>query len=423
MRSLLRPGHVTRLVASLALLALVTLAAPSARAQCFAPDNLSGGPCCTPTVPVLPSFPSTLMPALGVCWQGCTVASQNTLQVIWTTLVPAATCGQFTTTLSVIDTGSGTTILTGTVNLDYTRTWDEIDNTGLTHQVWRFTAKADLSVPAGSTALICPKPNCISPIGPHPTAFYYGYMDYAGCSAAGPFDNALVLFHNCDRFIHQPGLSSRPGSFHPGSSFAIVAPHSPAQPFVPLNQIASGNPVLGEATRTLRVPGVVPTLCIFEDKIQQASMALQGAGCICTMLANPKQQTLRAFSGVTGCVNSTGQPGQWVSLNVNFPTLPWFHLVSTSIGTWTNPNAYPGPESAWADEGLFVHREACNGQWLEMKYGASTLGGWGAFTAAGPVKAFTDLADNYTAPSVGPFPMPLIGNVMPTDHLIYVNQQ
>ena len=33
---------------------------------------------------------------------------------------------------------------------------------------------------------------------------------------------ALVLFHNCDRFIHRPGLSSRPGAFHPGMSFALV---------------------------------------------------------------------------------------------------------------------------------------------------------------------------------------------------------
>src|SRR6185436_7613862 len=137
---------------------------------------------------------------------------------------------------------------------------------------------------------------------------------------------------------------------------------------------------------------------------------------------NPKQQTLRQFNGTTGCTGG-GALGQWVSLNVNFPVFPWFHMVATSIGTWTSPLVYPGTEQAWVEEGFFVHREPCTGFWVDMKYGASTYGGWGAFTAAvGPVKGFTDLADNYSAPVGGPYPTPLLGSVRPTDRLIYVNQ-
>jgi len=403
----------------LAVLALGELS-PAAPAQCFGPDNLNG-PCCAPVIPTLPPFPGVTLPALGICWQGCVVGTQNPLTVVWAPPVQPF-CGEYQTPLTVIDNGSGTTILTGTLILDYTRTWDEIDPSGLPHQVWRFAAKADLSSPAASTALICPKPNCISPVGPYPSAFFYGYVDYAGCAAAGPFDSVLVLFHNCDRFMHRPGLSDKPGVFHPAGTYGIVAPHFPVQPFVPANLIAPTNPVLGEAVRRVDTLGPPPTFCYAEDKVLQASMVFMGAGCLNTMTAGPKQQTLRQFSGTTGCLNGSGQPGQWVSLNVNFPVFPWYHMVSTSFGTWANPNVYPGQESAWADEGFFVHREVCTGYWVEMKYGGSTLGGWAAFTNAGPVKAFTDLADNYTAPVSGPFPTPVLGSVRPTDHLIYVNQ-
>jgi len=399
------------LLAVVAVLALFAVAS-TLPAQCFGPDNLNG-PCCTPTPALLPPFPGVSMPALGVCWQGCVVGTQNPLTVSWPTPVQP-NCGQFQTPLTVIDTGSGLPILTGTLILDYTRTWDEVDPTGVGHQVWRFTAKADLS--SSGTATICPKPPCLAPIGPHPTAFFYGYVDYAGCNAAGPWETTLVLYHAADRFIHQPGLSDKPGAFHPAGSFAIVAPHSAAQPFVPGNMIAPLNPIMGEAVRRTGVT------CFTEDKVQQAQFTLIGAGCLNTMAGNPKQQTLRQFNGTTGCTGG-GALGQWVSLNVNFPVFPWFHMVATSIGTWTSPLVYPGTEQAWVEEGFFVHREPCTGFWVDMKYGASTYGGWGAFTAAvGPVKGFTDLADNYSAPVGGPYPTPLLGSVRPTDRLIYVNQ-
>ena len=404
------------LLAFVAVLALFAVAS-TLPAQCFGPDNLNG-PCCTPTVPTLPPFPGVTLPALGICYQGCVVGTQNALTVVWAPPVQPF-CGQYQTPLTVIDNASGTVILTGLLILDYTRTWDEVDPTGVGHQVWRFTAKVDLSSPGTSTALICPKPNCITPIGPHPTAFYYGYVDYAGCTAAGPWENVLVLFHNCDNFMHRPGLSDKPGVFHPANTFAIVAPHSAAQPFAPGNMIAPLNPVRGEAVRRTDTVSPPPSVCWTEDKVNQAQFIFNGAGCLNIMAGFPKQQTLRQFNGTTGC--PTG--GQWVSLNVNFPVFPWFHMVSTSIGQWTNPLVYPGPESAWVDEGFFVHRDPCTGFFVDQKYGASTYGGWGAFTAAvGAVKGFTDLADNYSAPVGGPYPSPVLGSVRPTARLIYVNQ-
>ncbi len=415
--------RLRRAVLLLPVLACVLLAGavPAASAQCFGPDNLDiAGACCQPNFANLPPFPAASLPGLGICWNNCAVASTNPLKVAWAT--PAQPfCGEFTTPLTVSDGTSGATLLTGTLVLDYTRTWNEVDTAGTVTQVWRFTAKADLSAAAGAPAGACPLPTCIAPAGPWPTAFYYGYVDYVSCAVAGPWENVLVLFHNCDRFIHAPGLSSRPGVFHPGRSYAIVAPHSTVQPFIPMNSIAAGGPLVGEATRD--VNSIVGAPCTTEDPVIAGAMTPLGAGCVCTMTLNPKQQTLRKFDGTTLCPTTAGGASGWASLNINFPFLPWLHMVSTSIGTWASPAVYPGQEACWVDEGLFAVQDACTGDFVELKYGASTAKGWPVLLPIPVIVTnFTDLADNYSAPLFGPYPLPLNGNVMPTDHLVYVNE-
>jgi len=412
----------SRLVVTSIVCALVAGAAPAASAQGLCvPDGLNG-PCCAPVNPVLPPFQTTSIPGLGVCWSGCAVNTTNTLKVSWTTLVQGP-CSEFTTTLTVADGATGAPLLSGPLVLDYTRTWNEVDPTGGTTQVWRFAAKADLSPVVGTAAALCPIPSCVLPPNGFHTAFYYGYLDYAGCNAtSGPTENALVLFHNCDRFIHMPGLSDRPGVFHPGQSYAIVAPHSAVQPFLPSNAIAPGGPVLTEATRNLTLPGLPPTVCIAEDRVTQGVMQPLGAGCVCTMTANPKQQTLRQFFGNTVCTTAAGVPGGWATINVGFPGLPWNHMVTTSIGAWANPGMYPGNERAWVDEGFFVTQDACTGDFIEMKYGGSTRGGFTVIMLPVPITNFTDLADNWTAPLAGPYPAPVMGTIQKTEHLLYVNE-
>ena len=88
----------------------------------------------------------------------------------------------------------------------------------------------------------------------------------------------LVLFHNCDRFIHSPGLSDKPGVFHADRSYAIVAPHSAVQPFVPMNAIASGGPLIGEATRNVNSSSPPLGVCTVEDEVIIGDMTLFGAG-------------------------------------------------------------------------------------------------------------------------------------------------
>jgi len=407
--------------ASAAVLALALLVPASpASAQCFGPDGLDAGPCCDPILPTLPGFIGQTTPGLGICWDDCAVASTQVVQVGWASLGPVL-CGEYNTPLTV--SAGGGAILTGTLVLDYTRTWLELDPAGAPRQVWRFVAKADLRSVPGATAPACPVPTCLPPLGPHDTAFFYGYLDYAMCPAGANIDKALVLFHNCDRFIHQPGLSDKPGSFHPGASYAIVAPHSAVQPFVPVNQIASGGPLVAEATRRVDTLGPPPFACVVEDRVASGSMNPLGAGCVCVMTSNPKQQTLREFKGTTGCLSPAGLPGSWSSVNANFPVFPWYHMITTSIGMWTNPGLYPGLESAWVDEGIFVHRDACSGDWVEMKYGGTTRDGWTVQLPTGiPSRNFTDLADNWTAKLTGPYLTPILGSIRQTEHLIYVNE-
>jgi hypothetical protein len=403
----------------LPLLACALLAgAPSVSAQCFGPDSLTG-PCCAPTISTLPAFPDISLPGLGICWDKCLVKSTRDLKVSWV-MPGTGLCSEYSTVLTVSDAVTGVPILTGKMVLDYTRTWLEFDPGGGVTQVWRFTAKADLSCPPGVVAPPCPAPSCIMPAGPHPTAFFYGYVDYSNCTSP-VWDSSIVLYHAADRFIHIPGLSDKPGVFHPVDTYAIVAPHSAVQPFFPANAIAPVGPVVAEAVRDLFIPGIPPIFCICEDPIVQGVMVKLGAGCLNIPAVNPKQQTLRDFKGTTTCVSAAGVPGGWATLNL-FPTLPWLHLVTTSIGSWGNPGVWPGAERVWVDEGLFVHQDPCVGDFIELKYGASTSGGFNALLPNPiPVSHFTDVADNYTAPLAGPYPVPILGSIMPTQHLIYAN--
>jgi len=416
---------MSRSARTLLLIAPVLLVLPvgatPASAQCFGPDGLDLAPCCMPVVPNLPAFPAASLSGLGACWDRCTQGLQRTLKVAWATPGQPA-CTEYTTQLDVFDGVSGLPLMSGKMVLDYTRTWTEIDPAGSPIQVWRFAAKADLAWVPGGAIVNCPVPPCLPPVGPHPTAFFYGYVDYAACNVAGPWENVLVLSHAPDRFIHAPGLSDKPGLFHPGQSYAIIAPHSTVQPFIPGNTVAPGGLLVAEATRNLNVPGIPPGVCMVEDVVTQGSLVKLGAGCLANIALNPKQHTLRQFTGQTACVNAAGVNGAWASLNIAFPVLPWLHMVTTSVGTWSNPNVYPGKETAWVDEGLFVHLDACTGDFVELKYGGSTRDGWTAMLSGLVPTNFTDLADNYSAPLNGPYPTPILGSIHSTEHLIYVNE-
>ena len=404
------------------LLAFVLLPlSPSAKAQCFGPDNLDSGTCCQQVNAALPPFPPASIPGLGVCWNNCLPQFQNALSVAWS--APTATnCAEYVSALSVVPGGGPP--LTGTLKLDYSRTWAEAGVTGTLVQVWRFAAKVDLAVPTSSTSTVCPIPSCLPPAGNQPTAFFYGYVDYVQDCGTLAFDHSLVLFHACDFFIHTPGLSSRPGVYHPNRTYAIIAPHTTAQPFVPANLPHPAGPLVGEAMRTTGTALGIAA-CVNEDPLAGGALSFLVQGCLCPFGPAPTQYTLSLFSGNGTCPAASGVTSGFSSIMLSFPTIPWPFMVSASIGSWSNPSVWPGNESVWVNEGLFRYFDSCPQQnFLEVFYGASTDNGWPVIpiTPTSPAtQKFVDLAGNWRKVLGGPNNLPLFGNSRPTDHLIYSN--
>lgn len=414
-----RHALITTVVAAAAL-----YLSPDARSQCVGPDNLDVGTCCGTATPNFPIWTQGIETGLGICWDNCAPAATTDLVVSWIPPQPNG-CASYTSDLSVT-LPSGAPLMKGVMSLDYTRTWFEVNSSGQDVQVWRFLVKVDMAA-AAVPGPICPIPDCLPPLGGEPTAFFYGYLDYATVcvSPAIVYQHALVLFHGCDFLIHKPGLSSAGGVYHPNRSYAIVAPHSSAQPFVPANLPFSGGGLAFEGFRG-NTPVAGGTACEVEDRLSSGAIQPFAQGCLCPLSSFPAQNTLSFASGTGNCPNAIGQTNNFESLNVAFPILPWPFMVTTSLGRWTSPAVYPGQERAFVNEGLFRTFDVCdNVDYFEVKYGSTTEGGWPAFVFPGGPGAMRlfDMVDNWTAPVAGPHPLPLMGSVMPTDHLVYSNIQ
>ena len=397
-----------RLLLSLAV--LLTAAAPLS-AQCLQPDNVAGPCCAFIPGPNLPAFPAQTLPGESICWDACVPSFQLCSQVQLGAPVPLV-CNEFSVNLSTTDC-SGNPELVGSLHLDYMRTWDEFPVPGTVTQVWRFIVKADLSRATGA-GTGCALPSCMPT---HPTAFYYGYLDYAFDCTNGTWESALVLYHGCDAYQHDPAYSSRPGVFHPTRSYALVAPTTSANPFVPVTLPAGGGPVFFQGMRDAVEPSILA--CGTEEQLLTGNIVPLGSACVCPFNPFPTQATARHMDGAGVCGSD------FRSLNF-FPLLPWFEVISQSLGAWTSGANYPGPEEVWVDEGLFLHTDVCTLSgaveiYAEVKLGATTERGY--FAGIGPVAAdkFTDLVNNYSVDISNPILPPYFGHVMPTRHLVSAN--
>ena len=405
--------------------ALLALTLP-VQAQCFQDDNLEG-PCWEPTQVVLPQFQDLSLPSSNICWDHCDLAGDNASEVHIDQPFDNG-CGELVAELRVATPTFGT-FLNGRLILDYTRTWIESAPGGNEHQVWRFAVKTDLHR-TGPAPLGCPSgyvPDCLGAVD---TAFYYGYMDYALDCVNNAWTGALVLFHNCDRFIHGSNTSHIPGTFHPTSTFAIVAPDAPLNPFQPVLSTAPSGALTAEAMRN-----VGPGYCVKEEPIADGEIQAYSQVCLCPSTGQP-QVTLRRFAARGKCPAASDlTPSYFEAVDTQPYGLPWSHLQTTSIGTWTSPFAYPGQEVAWVDEGVFRYHDSCvvaqdptqSGDFAEWFYGGSTANGWPVYSLSPSyalTQDFTDLASNYSGPAASILPTtppPYVGLVLATRHLIYVN--
>lgn len=391
-------------------LAVTALSATGMSAQCLQPDN-TAGPCCSFVTPTLPTLPTITLPGQAICWDNCNVGAQLCTQVVIGAPVQV-NCTEYTANFQSQDC-SGNPQLKSQLQLAYTRTWDEFPVPGTVGiQVWRFVVKADVS--PSSTILGCQVPSCL---GTHPTAFYHGYLDYAFDCVNGTWESALVLFHGCDKYQHDPLFSSRPGVFHPGRSFALVAPSTAVNPFVPAVLLPTPGPTFFQAMRD--TPSLATLACEAAETLTQGKVQNLASACACPFSFFPPQVTARHMDGVSAC----GSDFRSISV---FPTLPWLEVMTTSLGTWTTGASYPGPEAVWVDEGTFLHIEGCTltgapEVYAEIKVGATTENGYLAAVGPVPASRFTDLVDNYSVQLGTPILPPFFGSVRPTRHLVYIN--
>ena len=359
-------------------------------AQCPIPDQLDGGPCCTPAGLQLPKFPNFNQSALEICWRNCNVDSVLSYSARWRNVsnlvVP---CGERFMLLQ-LRTPGGVLHWTGTLRFQYSRTWMETDTAGLPLQVWRFLVNGDLRAALAGLPIPCPLPACAPAFGG--SVRFTGYMDIAqNCAiATGPFQRAWMLSHVCDLVDHAPGFP-RAGVFHPDRSYSFVGP---AAGFVPGPlQPMEGTPgSLFEAMRRRNLLPV-PATCDFEERLNHSLLPINQF-CLC---GTPTPQFLLGNLSVVGsCGSSVTTTGG--------PFLPGY--LSMGIGSWTLPGVFPGVEAVRWNAGGYDYFDPCTGLLRqEVFFGATTLGGYPATQLLSGVPAiplpptFIDQSNSLVPPS------------------------
>lgn len=341
-----------------------------ASAQCPTPDNLDGSACCAPTNERLPKLGTIAQQSLDICWSDCGIAGVGNCIAKWKPQLLSSTtgfnCGVSVWTLRLTD-AIGTLKWSGKMLLTYSRTWQEIDPSGQAVQVWRYLVNGDLVPTPAAGVIPCPVPPCAPAFG---AVRYTGYIDFAEtCGVAGQ-QIAWMLTHACDPIDHAPGFP-RAGAFHPGRSYTFVGP---AAGFVPATVVPTegtpGSPF--ESIRRLNwpVPGTAgPVTCELEERAFHVLNPVAPL-CFCSVgLPVSAQWALGNLTANGSCGTAIGTPGG--------PLLPGF--LSMGIGTWTNPNLYPGVQALRWNAGQYNYFDACSGAALqEIFFGVTTIGGFPA---------------------------------------------
>jgi hypothetical protein len=360
----------------LPLLGALVLAATSA-AQCFQPDGLDGGPCCTRAQITLPKFPGFKQDSLSLCWLDCDVEKQRKVSVRWSAptnsgMLPS---NDLRSILRMRDS-AGNMIWRGKMNLTYSRTWEERDPVnGTTYQVWRFLVNGDLRHTSAAGAPPCPVPACAS--AHQRRVRHTGYVDWALDCNQQTWSNSWMLTHACDKFEHIGGFP-RGGGFHPERSFSFVGP---AAGFVvsALTPIEKGVDNIEVVRRVVRptLPLAMPTaVSQFEEVVSFQIFPQQQPLCPCSPAGATGQFSIADLTIDGTCGTRVLSSGQW---------LPGF--VSMGIGAWTDPNVYPGVEVLRWNMGEYTYYEPCTQTTrLEIFHGVTTFRGYEAWSvlAKGP---------------------------------------
>jgi len=341
----------------------------TAEAQCPVPDGLDGGPCCAlaqPNVPIPKAFRQETMQ---ICWLDCDVEQVDICRAEWslgtTNLSP---CAIRKMELKIKD-AAGAIKWRGRMNVQYSRTWLEIDATGAQVQVWRYLANGDLRPTANTGPSPCPVPPCAGQFNGR--VKYTGYIDMAKPCQTGPVANqgrsfAWMLTHACDEIDHHAAFP-RGGGFHPNRSYTFVGP---AAGFIPTpgQPIEMGSSSL-EAIRRVDLSTGTP-MCEYEEQIGFNMQPLQEF-CLCAGPVPGQNQWVVSQFDLGGFCGTDIHSGG--------PYLPGY--FSMAIGTWTDPTTYPGIEGLRWNYAGNDYQDPCVGLARpEAFYGVTTLRGNEAHT-------------------------------------------
>jgi hypothetical protein len=398
-------GTVSRLdFSSLAVVASLLLAS-SVRAgtppACFGPDGLDGACCQSPTL-TLPTFPAIVQRGRFLNFDQCVPGVHGPVCVNLRaprTAPPggAPVCGIYLIPLTISTCGPRPQSLwSGTMRAQYSRTWLETRPPSSTPdvQVWRFLLNGDL-VPSlfmiqhfGNDNQVLP--HCFTAF--HGKVHFWGYVDYAQNCATGSFEAAWVLEHGCDHFEHE-ALSTRTGSFHPMDSYTFLGPGGSfaSSPIVPPVS-AAGRDHDFRPNRWSNQPNI----CMGEEPLTSDSLVDGNPFCPCIPTGPPVLACQFLELSAVGTCNSR------VHSDPNF-AIPFCRKF---VGSFTDPNAYPGVEEVWLDQGMLQYSDACDPLTIvtELFKGVETIGGFDAFDMAGAAlgNRFDDLGSANTGRSFRP---------------------
>ena len=351
-----------------AALALPLALAGRSAAQC-GPDGLDGAPACN-----MPSFTSVLQnsfkqPSMGICWSNCAVNATANYTAQWGALTPvqntaglAPSCGWYTAQLTLLQ---GLQLRwSGTFHFTYSRTWSEASSTGTALQVWRYLINGDLSPLVANPGPCGPAPICAASFGNK--VRFTGYVDYAQDCGTTLTEQAWMITHACDAIDHAPGYP-RAGAFHPNRFYSFVGPRLGFVPGAGASLEMGGAAV--EAVRSWDAT-TLPAMCMHEEPLAFANFNPIGNLCVC----------------------GPG-PGLWYEAFVNagsvfgtilnpFPGSAPFR--SFPVGTWTNPNAFPGAEELRYNTNELMYVECTGVGRQEFYFGVTTAGGYPARSLSAP---------------------------------------
>ena len=340
-----------------ALLALVTVLPLSGQiVPCPLGDDGFNTGCCITPLPNLPQFPTITETGLYGCIKDCALEAQFnysvTIQHQW------VLCDYAVINITATPAAAIAPTLTTQQFAKYSRTFMEVDTTGVTRQVWRFLLNGDMVYgPTPASAVPCPVPPDVAAGIP---THMNGSIDYI-CgpnTTTQPYKVRLNLNHWNGCWSHA-GFSTYPlagAAAHTDRSYHLVAPSNFVFAPVPDAQ----GPIVADAIR----PSIMNWMpfnytCRSEETVQQGQLQtlnMYCGSCGPAPAAAPPIFSDQNLSGVAVCAGAAAPFS-----TVPIPGLMPGGMVTMAVGFWTPTTPIGTPTDLLIHIGFMQYTDLCTG--------------------------------------------------------------